>query len=254
MAPEFVGSAGVIDSLYRSNFSFPGECYAPGETERSGNAFSGAIASSVEGIGDFDSESERDQVAYDVSRDLEPARSSSKRGRVAEFHNMSEKKRRQRINEKLKALQKLIPNSNKTDKASMLDDAIDYLRHLQLQVQMLAMRNGSSLHPFYMAGLHSAQLTPGYTGEEGISCLSRGIGSLYANQEFPMAAYSPDQYEPLAQETNKPVRSFALDPSTSAHCRPFNFTMSSKELCGDSNLQKLQLDINRCKDESSSGS
>ncbi|VAI62592.1 unnamed protein product [Triticum turgidum subsp. durum] len=29
-----------------------------------------------------------------------------------------------------------------TDKASMLDDAIEYLKHLQLQVQMLSMRNG----------------------------------------------------------------------------------------------------------------
>ncbi|XP_062016243.1 uncharacterized protein LOC133732674 isoform X2 [Rosa rugosa] len=28
-----------------------------------------------------------------------------------------------------------IPNSNKTDKASMLDEAIEYLKQLQLQVQ-----------------------------------------------------------------------------------------------------------------------
>ncbi|XP_062016238.1 transcription factor LRL1-like isoform X1 [Rosa rugosa] len=29
-----------------------------------------------------------------------------------------------------------IPNSNKTDKASMLDEAIEYLKQLQLQVQL----------------------------------------------------------------------------------------------------------------------
>ncbi|CAI5525526.1 unnamed protein product [Closterium sp. Naga37s-1] len=40
--------------------------------------------------------------------------------------------RRDRINERMKALQQLIPNSNKTDKASMLDEAIEYLRVLQL--------------------------------------------------------------------------------------------------------------------------
>jgi hypothetical protein len=80
-------------------------------------------------------------------------------------------RRRSRINEKMKALQTLIPNSSKvallflwrgfvlrllwnlganlasaafgewfsqvqTDKASMLDDAIEYLKHLQLQVQV----------------------------------------------------------------------------------------------------------------------
>ncbi|CAA0819599.1 Transcription factor SPATULA, partial [Striga hermonthica] len=80
-----------------------------------------------------------------------PAR-SSKRSRAAEVHNLSEKRRRSRINEKLKALQSLVPNSNKTDKASMLDDAIEYLKQLQLQVQMLTMRNGMSIHPGYALG------------------------------------------------------------------------------------------------------
>lgn len=71
--------------------------------------------------------------------------SSSKRSRAAEVHNLSEKRRRNRINEKMKALQNLIPNSNKTDKASMLDEAIEYLKKLQLQVQMLSARSGIDL-------------------------------------------------------------------------------------------------------------
>ncbi|KAK9075453.1 hypothetical protein SSX86_003776 [Deinandra increscens subsp. villosa] len=51
-------------------------------------------------------------------------------------------RRRSRINEKLKALQTLVPNSNKvcmidaTDKASMLDEAIEYLKQVQLKVQL----------------------------------------------------------------------------------------------------------------------
>uniref|UniRef100_A0A2P2PWZ1 BHLH domain-containing protein n=1 Tax=Rhizophora mucronata TaxID=61149 RepID=A0A2P2PWZ1_RHIMU len=65
-----------------------------------------------------------------------PPRKSPKRSRAAEVHNLSEKRRRSRINEKMKALQNLIPNSNKTDKASMLDEAIEYLKQLQLQVQV----------------------------------------------------------------------------------------------------------------------
>nr|WIE96061.1 basic helix-loop-helix transcription factor [Loropetalum chinense var. rubrum] len=51
--------------------------------------------------------------------------SSTKRSRAAEVHNLSERKRRDRINEKMKALQELIPRCNKSDKASMLDEAID---------------------------------------------------------------------------------------------------------------------------------
>ncbi|KAM1132810.1 hypothetical protein ACFX19_047866 [Malus domestica] len=71
--------------------------------------------------------------------------SSSKRSRVAEVHNLSKKRMRSRINEKMKALQNLIPNSNKTDKASMLDEAIEYLKQLQLQVQIHARKDASSM-------------------------------------------------------------------------------------------------------------
>ncbi|KAL2318535.1 hypothetical protein Fmac_032411 [Flemingia macrophylla] len=88
----------------------------------------------------------------EASQPIPPPRPSSKRSRAAEFHNLSEKRRRSRINEKMKALQNLIPNSNKTDKASMLDEAIEYLKQLQLQVQMLLMRNGLSLHPMSLPG------------------------------------------------------------------------------------------------------
>ncbi|KAL8143805.1 hypothetical protein V2J09_016837 [Rumex salicifolius] len=62
-----------------------------------------------------------------------------KRSRAAEVHNLSERKRRDRINEKMKALQELIPRCSKTDKASMLDEAIKYLKLLQMQVQMMSM-------------------------------------------------------------------------------------------------------------------
>ncbi|KAG2283442.1 hypothetical protein Bca52824_054662 [Brassica carinata] len=79
-------------------------------------------------------------------------RNSLKRNIDAQFHNLSEKRRRSKINEKMKSLQKLIPNSNKTDKASMLDEAIEYLKQLQLQVQTLAVMNG--------LGLNSMRLPP----------------------------------------------------------------------------------------------
>jgi phytochrome-interacting factor 3 len=63
-------------------------------------------------------------------------RGTTKRNRAAEVHNLSERRRRDRINEKMKSLQELIPNSNKTDKASMLDEAIEYIKTLQLQLQV----------------------------------------------------------------------------------------------------------------------
>nr|WIE96048.1 basic helix-loop-helix transcription factor [Loropetalum chinense var. rubrum]WIE96049.1 basic helix-loop-helix transcription factor [Loropetalum chinense var. rubrum] len=69
-------------------------------------------------------------------------RSGAKRGRTAEVHNLSERKQRDRINKKIRALQELIPNCNKVDKASMLDEAIEYMKTLQLQVQIMSMGSG----------------------------------------------------------------------------------------------------------------
>ncbi|PON57733.1 Basic helix-loop-helix transcription factor [Trema orientale] len=66
---------------------------------------------------------------------------STKRSRAAAIHNQSERKRRDKINQRMKTLQKLVPNSSKTDKASMLDEVIDYLKQLQAQVQMMSRMN-----------------------------------------------------------------------------------------------------------------
>ncbi|CAI5959396.1 unnamed protein product [Closterium sp. NIES-65] len=73
--------------------------------------------------------------------------SAAKRARAAHVHNLSERRRRDRINERMKALQELIPNSNKTDKASVLDEAIDYLKMLQLQLHVMSLRTGISIPP-----------------------------------------------------------------------------------------------------------
>ncbi|KAF8006235.1 hypothetical protein BT93_K0508 [Corymbia citriodora subsp. variegata] len=77
---------------------------------------------------------------------------STKKSRAAEVHNRSERRRRDRINEKMKALQELIPHCNKADKASMLDEAIEYLKSLQMQVQMMSM--GCSVIPMMFPGVH----------------------------------------------------------------------------------------------------
>ncbi|KAA8536685.1 hypothetical protein F0562_029163 [Nyssa sinensis] len=87
----------------------------------------------------------------------------SKRSRAAEVHNLSERRRRDRINEKMRALQELIPNCNKVDKASMLDEAIEYLKALQLQVQIMSMGAGLYMPPIMlptgMQHVHAAHMT-----------------------------------------------------------------------------------------------
>ncbi|XP_048637706.1 putative transcription factor bHLH056 isoform X1 [Brassica napus] len=94
---------------------------------------------------------EREEAAEDTEETGEEARGSTsrKRSRAAEMHNISERRRREKINEKLKALQELIPRCNKTDKASMLEDAIEYVKSLQLQIQMMSMGGGGMMPMMY---------------------------------------------------------------------------------------------------------
>ncbi|XP_062233537.1 transcription factor SPATULA-like isoform X2 [Phragmites australis] len=123
--------------------------------------------------------------------------SGSKRSRAAEVHNLSEKRRRSRINEKMKALQSLIPNSNKTDKASMLDEAIEYLKQLQVQVQMLSMRNGVYLNPPYLSGaLEPAQASQMFAALGGGNITASNSGAVMppVNQKTPFQLESSQSH------------------------------------------------------------
>ncbi|KAK9048071.1 hypothetical protein SSX86_032966, partial [Deinandra increscens subsp. villosa] len=63
----------------------------------------------------------------------------ARRGQATDPHSIAERLRRERIAERMKALQELVPNVNKADKASMLDDIVEYVKFLQLQVKILSM-------------------------------------------------------------------------------------------------------------------
>ncbi|KAI3454034.1 hypothetical protein Pfo_010697 [Paulownia fortunei] len=82
------------------------------------------------------------------------------RTRSTEVHNLHERLRRQKLKQKMKALQELIPNCNKRDKASILDDAIKYMKTLQYQVQMMSMGAGFSM-------FHSPMMMP-QPGQQGM--------------------------------------------------------------------------------------
>ncbi|KAK4434387.1 Transcription factor SPATULA [Sesamum alatum] len=191
---------------------------------------------------------------------------SSKRTRAAEVHNLSEKRRRSRINEKLKALQSLIPNSNKTDKASMLDEAIEYLKQLQLQVQMLTMRNGLSLHPGYTLGSLPSVLVPpaGLELDEGIVFpnANRGTDTLPRDDDVFMqtameninhsSSSQPMLVPSMANGTNSGILPSVV-PSMQHHYGQLNHLASSKDLCPDDTLSRLQLDISFSGNKSSPG-
>ncbi|KAF7815682.1 transcription factor PIF4-like isoform X1 [Senna tora] len=117
----------------------------------------------------------------------------SRRNRAAEVHNLSERRRRDRINEKMKALQQLIPHSNKTDKASMLDEAIEYLKSLQLQLQVMWM--GAGMAPVMFPGIQQ------YMSQMGMGMATPSFPPIHNSMQLPRA--SLDQSMSVAQMPNQ---------------------------------------------------
>ncbi|ONH96474.1 hypothetical protein PRUPE_7G131400 [Prunus persica] len=186
------------------------------------NVSSSSFGASENETDEYDCESEEGLEALVEEAAGKPGcgRSSSKRSRAAEVHNMSEK----------------------TDKASMLDEAIEYLKQLQLQVQMLSMRNGMSLHPMCLPGaLQPVQVSQMRMdlGEENRPLHLDMTGTLLMNQESPTQnlfhfsnqctdanqSYVPDMSNVVNSET-----SFGLESSMRAHLGPFQLPNSSENL------------------------
>ncbi|KAG7011715.1 Transcription factor HBI1, partial [Cucurbita argyrosperma subsp. argyrosperma] len=63
------------------------------------------------------------------------------RGQATDSHSLAERARREKISERMKYLQDLVPGCNKiTGKAGMLDEIINYVQSLQRQVEFLSMK------------------------------------------------------------------------------------------------------------------
>uniref|UniRef100_A0A6N2MVK5 BHLH domain-containing protein n=1 Tax=Salix viminalis TaxID=40686 RepID=A0A6N2MVK5_SALVM len=216
-------------------------------------------------LGDFSCDSEGAEVAEMQANTMRP-RSSSKRSRAAEVHNLSEKRRRSRINEKMKALQNLIPNSNKTDKASMLDEAIEYLKQLQLQLQMLTMRNGLSLHLMCLPGAPQPMQLPlsGMSFDEGngllITNTLKGIFSADEESSVQTALNLPshctDSNQPVAVPSGTNITSseanFGYEPLIHVNHATFDLCTSSKEICREG-TPEAQVEMNQTVSTSPSG-
>ncbi|KAK7390213.1 hypothetical protein VNO78_25512 [Psophocarpus tetragonolobus] len=107
---------------------------SPENTTSSGKQYTRTTAND-----DHDSVSHRMSQSEARDEDCKATRSSesNKRNKASVVHNQSERRRRDKINQRMKELQMLVPNSSKTDKASMLDEVIQYMKQLQAQVQMM---------------------------------------------------------------------------------------------------------------------
>jgi hypothetical protein len=100
-------------------------------------------------------------LSFEVSMDMiavGPALNTNgkpraRRGSATDPQSIYARHRRNKINERLKTLQHLVPNGAKVDIVTMLEAAIDYVKYLQDQVKLLKMEQWMSATPTIYNGV-----------------------------------------------------------------------------------------------------
>ncbi|PKA57478.1 Transcription factor bHLH62 [Apostasia shenzhenica] len=146
--------SGREDSSVTDPISSPGEsnvwkrktlskCEAKVEEERDLNAKKCRLTENSED--NKDQNGVKNKVNDNGSKVPEPPKDyihvRARRGQATDSHSLAERVRREKISQRMKLLQDLVPGCNKiTGKALMLDEIINYVQSLQRQVEFLSMK------------------------------------------------------------------------------------------------------------------
>uniref|UniRef100_A0A2P2JWM4 DNA binding protein n=1 Tax=Rhizophora mucronata TaxID=61149 RepID=A0A2P2JWM4_RHIMU len=123
----------------------------------------------------------------------------ARRGQATNSHSLAERVRREKISERMRLLQDLVPGCNKiTGKAVMLDEIINYVQSLQRQVEFLSMKL-AAVNPELNIDLErilSKDILHPQGGNLSVRGLSPGMNSF----PYPHATFQPTT--PVIPNTN----------------------------------------------------
>ncbi|KAI3465228.1 hypothetical protein Pfo_021891 [Paulownia fortunei] len=201
--------------------------------------------------------------AKDNSITAEPSKENyvhvrAKRGQATNSHSLAERVRRERISERMRLLQELVPGCNKiTGKAMMLDEIINYVQSLQQQVEFLSMKL-ATVNPVLNVDMDRI-LSKDTLHLHGSNATALGIASgLSSSHPFPVypqgtfngAPGTTPPFHPLPQHiwNNELLgilqMGFDPDPSVSSSgqmgCRKWSYRVSMKKSEATASLTKNQ--------------
>ncbi|KAI4367575.1 hypothetical protein MLD38_023297 [Melastoma candidum] len=133
--------------------------HLPGKINEESRALANDQGSTLLPEGDSSSPHELSGHLLNISSS-EPAglnhncKTRAERGTATDPQSLYARKRRERINERLRILQKLVPNGTKVDISTMLEEAVHYVKFLQLQIKMLSSYESWMFAPISYNGMN----------------------------------------------------------------------------------------------------
>ncbi|XP_076930098.1 uncharacterized protein LOC143594742 [Bidens hawaiensis] len=88
--------------------------------------------------GEINGQSSSSCSSNDDGQNNSNGKTRASRGTATDPQSLYARKRRERINERLRILQNLVPNGTKVDISTMLEEAVEYVKFLKLQIQLLS--------------------------------------------------------------------------------------------------------------------
>ncbi|CAH2079244.1 unnamed protein product [Thlaspi arvense] len=183
--PDSVSKASKTKPKSRKRKSIPTgngkESPASSSLTASNSKISEEKSSTVAGKRSKQNETEKIENKDDPYKDYIHVR--ARRGQATDSHSIAERARREKISERMKLLQDLVPGCNRiTGKAVMLDEIINYVQSLQRQVEFLSMKL-ATIHPrtklYANALISSEMLQLGESLSQAISCSEERLPSEY---------------------------------------------------------------------------
>lgn len=143
----------------------------------------------------------------------------ARRGQATDSHSLAERVRREKISERMKYLQDLVPGCNKIiGKAGMLDEIINYVQSLQRQVEFLSMKL-AAVNPRIDFDVDD------FIAKEVFTTCATGFPSIEISPEIVNPAYL--QFNPMGLD-------MAINPSDTAIRRTISGPLSIPETFLDS--------------------
>ncbi|CDY20659.1 BnaC08g13990D [Brassica napus] len=162
----------------------------------------------------------------------------ARRGQATNSHSLAERVRREKISERMRLLQELVPGCNKiTGKAVMLDEIINYVQSLQQQVEFLSMKL-ATVNPELNIDIDRILAKDLMQSRDVSSTPTLGLNPFSGFQgTIPNVPTTTNpQYNPLHQASNKSElqslyqMGFVSNPSTMSSFSPNNVKAKSVHL------------------------